>query len=170
VTSEDDAHIWHLHHGEDMSVRQIAKHLGINRGKVFRALNRHREAVAEDDEYDDLDDKALFDADPVPELTPPFTFVGAVWEPAITDSGDEPVWSLDVRFMDATPVSCSWAEVMRWYQHRANDEGDWETARQVREDIKRQLIAASVMLGQEPSGVWLWAPEYAEPPSSLRAV
>ena len=148
-----------------MSVRQIAKHLGINRGKVFRALNRHRPAMAEDDEYDDLDDdetEALFDAaDPVPELTPPFEFVGAVWEPAITDSGDEPAYSLDVRFVDAALTSCSWAEVMRWYWYRAN-EGDEETARQVREDVKRQLIEAGVMLGQEPSGQWIWAPEYRE--------
>jgi hypothetical protein len=158
MTSADDAHIWHLNKGEGLSIRQIAKRLGINRGVVFRALRRHAAVMADDDDGSVM----VF----TPELVPPFVFVGAEWVAMQAHEHDDPVPGLEVRFVDSRLTSCSWMQIYQWYAECDDDV----VVESVAADVRRQLIEAGVMLGQELSGVWVWAPAYREPPSSLRAV
>lgn len=151
VTSADDAYddafIWHLHHGEKRSVRDIARRLGVNRGKVFRALTRHAAALANGD-----GGVALMDSDGTDGLpVPPFWFVGIV-EPPERGQGQEE------RFLDANGVPCSSLDIERWRLHQTYVVGDGETADRVDADTDAQIAAAGYVKAPDPNrpGCWRW--------------
>jgi len=144
--TSDDAHIWHLHHGEGLSIRAVAKRLGLNRGKVYRALTRHAAAAEDDDEGG----VALLDAERGYLAVRPFTFVG-IESVVATQPGDDIAEARDMeRFLDGNGYWCSMLDIWR------ADFADGSEGHGYLVDAQPQFEQAGYRRVSTGDGYWHW--------------
>jgi hypothetical protein len=150
MTSSDD--VARLH-GEGFSIRAIAERLGLSRMKVHRTLTDSRRADDWDDDDDETDEGlALFDGEPVPQATPPFTFVGINTE-WVRLPGDDYATRQDTeRYLDANGRSVSVLDIWR------ADFADGSEGHGYMADAQAQIEAAGYRKVSDPTmGRWHWA-------------
>jgi hypothetical protein len=145
---------------EGFSDRQIAREVRLSRTAV-RKRRAKLPAIADDTDPDWSDDDldagelALLDAEPVPEPVPPFRFVGFERVCLPGRKGDEPTWTDETRFIDATGRSVSELDIYRADYADGGSVGHGYLA-----DAYRQIERTGYRQASDPDrpGFWRWEP------------